>query len=143
MLTCPLRQVSLHLRGPLNLQQMAVYTLTSSISGRAIKADDDTLSKLEGHHPSVPPGGVGTPLSPMNEAGDSRFRRSLDTHSTEPSTFVTMARAPTKARLEPRQTPIRADWRRIASYTSAASAQATGLRFLANLGDPRKSGTFD
>ena len=36
-----------------------------------------------------------------------------------------------------------AAWERVAYYTSAAPAQATGLSFLANLGDPRKSGTFD
>jgi hypothetical protein len=36
-----------------------------------------------------------------------------------------------------------AAWDRVAYYTSVAPAQATGLSFLANLGDPRKSGTFD
>jgi hypothetical protein len=35
------------------------------------------------------------------------------------------------------------DWRRIAYYTSTAPAQATGFSFMANLGDPQKSGTFD
>lgn len=36
-----------------------------------------------------------------------------------------------------------ADWSRVAYYTSTAPAQATGLSFMANLGDPQKSGTFD
>jgi hypothetical protein len=36
-----------------------------------------------------------------------------------------------------------AGWNRVAYYTSAAPAEATGLSFLANLGDPRQSGTFD
>jgi hypothetical protein len=36
-----------------------------------------------------------------------------------------------------------ADWDRVAYYTSAAPAEATGFSFLANLGDPRQSGTFD
>jgi hypothetical protein len=36
-----------------------------------------------------------------------------------------------------------ADWNRVAYYTSTAPAQATGLTFMANLGDPRESGTFD
>jgi hypothetical protein len=31
----------------------------------------------------------------------------------------------------------------VAYYTSTAPAQATGLSFLANVGDPQKSGTFD
>ncbi|KAF2855473.1 hypothetical protein T440DRAFT_474885 [Plenodomus tracheiphilus IPT5] len=35
------------------------------------------------------------------------------------------------------------DWSRVAYYTSTAAAQATGFSFLANLGDPQKSGTFD
>jgi hypothetical protein len=39
-----------------------------------------------------------------------------------------------------RQAP---DWSRVAYYTSAAPAQATGLTFMANMGDPQKSGTFD
>jgi hypothetical protein len=50
-------------------------------------------------------------------------------HSTEPERDI-MRRAG-------------ADWSRVAYYTSAASAQATGLSFLANLGDPQLSGTFD
>jgi hypothetical protein len=36
-----------------------------------------------------------------------------------------------------------ADWDRVAYYTSTAPAQATGFSFLANLGDPSQSGTFD
>lgn len=36
-----------------------------------------------------------------------------------------------------------ADWSRVAYYTSATPAEATGFSFLANLGDPRQSGTFD
>lgn len=36
-----------------------------------------------------------------------------------------------------------AAWDRVAYYTSAAPAQATGFSFLANLGDPEESGTFD
>lgn len=36
-----------------------------------------------------------------------------------------------------------AAWSRVGYYTSAAPAQATGFSFLANLGDPQKSGTFD
>jgi hypothetical protein len=46
----------------------------------------------------------------------------------------------------PRQNFVRraaGDWNRVAYYTSASPAQATGLSFLANLGDPQKSGTFD
>jgi hypothetical protein len=35
------------------------------------------------------------------------------------------------------------NWSRVAYYASTAPAQATGLSFLANLGDPQKSGTFD
>jgi hypothetical protein len=34
-------------------------------------------------------------------------------------------------------------WERVAYYTSSAPAAATGFAFLANLGDPQKSGTFD
>ncbi|KAL5379813.1 hypothetical protein DPSP01_008283 [Paraphaeosphaeria sporulosa] len=34
-------------------------------------------------------------------------------------------------------------WSRVAYYTSAAPAAASGFAFLANLGDPQRSGTFD
>lgn len=34
-------------------------------------------------------------------------------------------------------------WNRVAYYTSSSPAEATGFAFLANLGDPQKSGTFD
>lgn len=34
-------------------------------------------------------------------------------------------------------------WIPVAYYTSTAPIQATGFAFLANLGDPQKSGTFD
>ena len=39
--------------------------------------------------------------------------------------------------------PRAAGWTRVGYYTSSSPAQATGLSFLANLGDPRESGTFD
>jgi hypothetical protein len=39
--------------------------------------------------------------------------------------------------------PRAAGWSRVGYYTSSSPAQATGLSFLANLGDPRESGTFD
>jgi hypothetical protein len=39
--------------------------------------------------------------------------------------------------------PRAAGWSRVGYYTSSSPAQATGLSFLANHGDPQKSGTFD
>lgn len=36
-----------------------------------------------------------------------------------------------------------AAWDRVAYYSSSAPAEATGFSFLANLGDPQQSGTFD
>jgi hypothetical protein len=71
----------------------------------------------------------------------------LTTKDRESQPEATLTFAPTYA-----STPITekgvvgkraAAWDRIAYYTSAAPAQATGFSFLANLGDPRKSGTFD
>jgi hypothetical protein len=54
--------------------------------------------------------------------------------------FSTPAPKTNKPPPSKRQSP---DWNRVAYYTSAAPAQATGLTFMANLGDPEKSGTFD
>ena len=56
-----------------------------------------------------------------------------------PTSTNTSTVATDKAELRKRA----AAWDRIAYYSSAAPAQATGFSFLANLGDPRKSGTFD
>lgn len=120
---------------------MAVYSLASSIYGRSI--EDDDVAGIAEDRLFVSPANAETRLSPTEQTGGSPVQQNLDARSTEATTFVTMARTHTKAKLEPRQTPLGADWRRVASYTSAASAQATGLRFLANLGDPQKSGTFD
>lgn len=53
----------------------------------------------------------------------------------------TQSSAPIKAKTKIRKRA--AAWERIAYYSSAAPAQATGLSFLANLGDPQQSGTFD
>lgn len=61
-----------------------------------------------------------------------------------PSTFVSVAR-----RLVPSSPPVAevtaaaVAWRRVAFYASSVPAQATGFAFLANLGDPLESGTFD
>jgi hypothetical protein len=101
-------EVSMHLRGPMNVSQLAVYQLPG---------DMHTLQKRN----TVP--------------------------------FYSRRRAANKRKpLQPTTTPKPkregmerdgADWSRVGYYTSTAPAQATGLSFLANLGDPQMSGTFD
>jgi hypothetical protein len=46
-------------------------------------------------------------------------------------------------KVDPEVVAAAAAWKRIAYYTSTSPAEATGFAFLANLGDDRKSGTFD
>lgn len=61
-----------------------------------------------------------------------------------PSTFVTIVKRSTQTLTSPQEvTATAAIWKRIAYYTSTAPPEATGFAFLANLGDDRKSGTFD
>jgi hypothetical protein len=87
--------------------------------------------------PSDDSGGMmTTQILPMKRNDQEPRGRSSETPSTmpiaqpsSPSDFVKKTALPT--------------WERIAYYTSAAPAAATGFAFLANLGDPQKSGTFD
>jgi hypothetical protein len=60
-----------------------------------------------------------------------------------PSTLITLTRPATSASASPLEARQGAAWRRVAYYTSAAPAEATGISFLANMGDPQRSGTFD
>jgi hypothetical protein len=135
------RQVSMHLRGPMNVSQLAVYQLPG---------DMQTLQKRN----TVPfynrrramekrKANTKKPLqdTALAELIDRRTPRPTSQSNEEPQRTLTTKQADTA----PGRRFVRraADWNRVAYYTSASPAAATGLSFLANLGDPRKSGTFD
>jgi hypothetical protein len=101
-------EVSMHLRGPMNVSQFAVYQLPG---------DMHTLQKRS------------TMPFYMHQRELNKREPIQPTTTPEPKREM-MDRAG-------------ADWSRVAYYTSTAPAQATGLSFLANLGDPQMSGTFD
>lgn len=94
---------------------------------------------------SLPPGERLCPCSDMQALSEATSMDSLlPQESPIPSTLATVIRrAQSETDSLPQATAAAAGWNRIASYTSAAPAQATGFVFLANLGDERKSGTFD
>ncbi|KAF2442521.1 hypothetical protein P171DRAFT_523321 [Karstenula rhodostoma CBS 690.94] len=85
-------------------------------------ADSDTIASK----PSPPPPVKRDELSPaVTGATQSAHPSSGPSHDND----IKVAAAST--------------WSRVAYYTSAAPAAASGFAFLANLGDPQKSGTFD
>jgi hypothetical protein len=113
----------MHLRGPMNVSQLAVYQLPS---------DMHTLRKRN--------------TVPFYNGRRALGRRDAYFTALEQSLPTTTSSSNNRKITTPEKNMGRragADWSRVAYYTSAAPAQATGLSFLANLGDPRESGTFD
>ncbi|KAL6711931.1 target of Sbf [Coniothyrium glycines] len=184
-------EVSMHLRGPMNISQLAVYQLPSEIHAsrrrsvvpfynrrraraRYIKSyteasANSSLLATQTWFPRFHPRASSTVSSLLTssaaaDAGapcpanlDDRpewnttydgpplpcisLPTSMATYSDKPlSTTPSHLNDPMKENTLVKRA---ADWTRVAHYTSAAPSQATGLTFMANLGDPRKSGTFD
>ncbi|KAH7087127.1 putative TOS1-like glycosyl hydrolase-domain-containing protein [Paraphoma chrysanthemicola] len=78
--------------------------------------------------------------SPNCTCRDTVALPTLTEHLPNPALTISPATTANKTNIARRAAP---DWSRVAYYTSTAPAQATGFSFLANLGDPQKSGTFD
>ncbi|ORY19425.1 putative TOS1-like glycosyl hydrolase-domain-containing protein [Clohesyomyces aquaticus] len=117
----------MHIRGPMNISQLAVYTPSGSIATRRNRrsalyrstvrdASSSELEHMQGHATNAQLNG---------DRENSAKKRSPNHYLGEGHLQAA------------------AGWGRIAYYTSTAPAEATGLAFLANLGDPRLSGTFD
>ncbi|KAF2736585.1 hypothetical protein EJ04DRAFT_521802 [Polyplosphaeria fusca] len=201
-LTPLLGELSMHLRGPMNISKIAIYTLSASASnvesersdilpersqrtGRQAqaaplgqllsrrRAQPSTTSRPSHYSASIEAnpqhfntrwfkksdsGICSTQLQPVtitetvylpetaceciaSTANENTTILATDPYSTgcptssEPTVSLAISRPTVAARA--------VGWNRIASYTSAAPAEATGIVFLANLGDERKSGTFD
>ena len=109
----------MHLRGPMNVSQLAVYQLPS---------DMHTLQKRN----TVPFYNRRRALK-EHEAGPTKQYPHRDPQHGETG----------RASGNNVVRQAAADWNQVAYYTSAAPAEATGISFLANFGDPRQSGTFD
>lgn len=123
---------------------------TTAASTTHLEASDlsPTISHVLSAHPDSPcPCATSTATSttsrPLVGFGTSLSTGGQDFLPT-PTTLVKIARRSTDTHTSAAQvTAAAASWIRNAYYTSTAPAQATGLAFLANLGDPQKSGTFD
>jgi len=133
----------------MNVSQLAVYLLPSEAHSiqkrttvpfynrrRAIDQRDcsDLVRNTTTHGPSKPD-------CPCNEENDSS---KIDPDYEDPNgqAFVSLKPSSVKPTV-PVAKRQSSDWSRVAYYTSNSPAKATGLIFLANLGDPSKSGTFD
>ncbi|KAF2468041.1 uncharacterized protein BDR25DRAFT_373607 [Lindgomyces ingoldianus] len=142
-LTPLIGELSMHLRGPMNVSQLAVYTLHSSTSTNRKRspalvnaAHDDSLGLFEDKSNMV-----------RYRADNGYKDDSASDSPPQPYITTSIMSTTTKPTLSLRQSPdvseAAAGWNRIAYYTSSSPAEATGLAFLANLGDPQLSGTFD
>ncbi|KAF2805976.1 uncharacterized protein BDZ99DRAFT_423363 [Mytilinidion resinicola] len=130
----------MHLRGPMNLTQLAVYTLPGTVSGKRSSSTDFSSSTTLFSASATTTRENSTPttfqsvFSTYATSTDSDSQSSVATTSTDPSSS-----------LQP-STVVKADagsWSRVAYYQSAASAQATGFAFLNNRGNDAVSGTWD
>jgi hypothetical protein len=178
----------MHIRGPMNVSQLAVYQLPSDMHTlqkrdsipfynrqAAKKREADlqartfnttkgcrpatvtttiTVTSCEPERPTnTPPSNtayIGPPLPCLPSASSTTLEASQAhsncTCNNSQSAVVALeqpAAAPTPAMAPAAAKRAAADWSQVAYYTSSAPAQATGFSFLANLGDPRNSGTFD
>ncbi|KAF9736232.1 hypothetical protein PMIN02_006794 [Paraphaeosphaeria minitans] len=108
--------------------------------------------------PPPPPPPPPAPASPADSASSSPCTDSTNESGSpsplspvkrdEPAPTVTDAPHPAEPSNGPShdndvKVAAASTWSRVAYYTSAAPAAASGFAFLANLGDPQKSGTFD
>ncbi|KAI4946771.1 hypothetical protein J4E91_006943 [Alternaria rosae] len=121
-------QVSMHLRGPMNVSQLAVYQLPDemhTMKKRTTVPFYNHRRSLEQPETTVATDATTRPTQSTSSGWFNLFNRNACT-TTASCTSTTAS-----------------DWGRIAYYTSTSPAQATGLSFMANLGDPQKSGTFD
>jgi hypothetical protein len=178
----------MHLRGPMNVSQLAVYQLPSDMHtlqkrnsvpfynrrmakkreadlqartyntttgcGPATVTTTVTVTSCKPCQPTnTPPPNttyIGPPLpclpsasSITSEASQAHLNCTCNNSQSAAVALEEPAAAPTPATAPAAAKRAAADWSRVAYYTSSAPAQATGFSFLANLGDPQKSGTFD
>lgn len=141
------------------LTSLAKRTHNTTVSCIPTTVTSTITATTECHSTNVPPATphtkhIGSPLSCLPTAsqalecicssnpGDDNA--GLDPVLQRPNgeAFATPTAEPVqdRSRMLKRQA---AGWNRVAYYTSSAPAEATGLSFMANLGDPDKSGTFD
>ena len=152
----------MHLRGPMNVSQLAVYQLPSEMHTlqkrntvpfynrlRALRQRDIFRSigtSSERRHSSSTHEAQILDKRTYNMTKSSNFLKFTSVQSSEEQHQIIATPTPTSnANMSHKRDNVQAvaDWSRVAYYTSAAPAQATGFSFLANLGDPQKSGTFD
>ncbi|KAF2800053.1 hypothetical protein K505DRAFT_293566 [Melanomma pulvis-pyrius CBS 109.77] len=138
-LTPLLGELSMHLRGPMNVSQLAVYVIADGqLSARTVPYGKKKGLKRQTYGSYLPPNVADCECSTVTTTSTVTNTDCGQSMSELP----TLPTCPCRSTHE--TTTTTADtWSRVAYYTSAAPAQATGFAFLANLGDPQKSGTFD
>ncbi|KAF2707669.1 hypothetical protein K504DRAFT_470057 [Pleomassaria siparia CBS 279.74] len=131
----------MHLRGPMNVSQIAVYTFPDVTA----YTDQDVGNDMHQGQTNEPQSSSEPPLPPMPlyRKCQTTFETRVANATASPTPFPDPE--PTMASTPEKDVSIAAasSWSRVAYYTSTAPAAATGIAFLANLGDPQKSGTFD
>ncbi len=121
----------MHLRGPLNVSQLAVYEILGEPDATRKKREVPFRNRQTASEPGrAQPAPDGTSFVPLWE-GCPETGSILDPN------------LPSADSIKSKRDTCGAIWTRTGYYNSIAPAQAMGLSFLANLGDPQKSGTFD
>lgn len=120
----------------MNISQLAVYQLPGEIHMMQRRNTVPFYNRRQALKKRERPIGVGISGGHPHLV-DTKNKQAQATPSTMtiPNTKVIYQRKRARA--------VSTAWSRVGHYKSAAPAQATGLSFLANLGDPQKSGTFD
>lgn len=155
----------MHLRGPMNVSQLAVYQLPGEMHTMQKRNTVPFFNRQQSLRKRNAQFKAQVPISEAHQHSlfDEQKRRN-STRAVLPTQNTTYAELDPTCQPTPASTSLEAslsaqgsnprgrrgvfrragsDWSRVAYYTSTAPAQATGFSFLANLGDPQKSGTFD
>ncbi|KAF1975340.1 hypothetical protein BU23DRAFT_503985 [Bimuria novae-zelandiae CBS 107.79] len=133
----------MHLRGPMNVSQLAVYKLPDMLTSKR-RSTDRGNARVDKHKKSA----TSANSSSSTAASATRPPAALPpivtttTATTTTTVTTTLETTPTEP-LKSSSVAAASVWSRVAYYTSTAPAAASGFAFLANLGDPQKSGTFD
>lgn len=148
--------LSVHIRGPINLKKFAVYTVSSGNSKRDVPCDEQVNLKRHLHHQHKRDVYVATtdvtvtvtegdsPATSAAAASSSPAALSIGAvnkvidayHSTDSAPSVSSASATASAG------PVASgDWSRVSNY-DASSGSADNVVFMNHKGDPSLSGTF-
>jgi len=152
----------MHIRGPMTIQQLAVYTLSFSDIQTKKRRDHQNRRQKRSILKEVRQESSGSSTASLGEfttvALDARNMMGRQDFNSTCISSTDIVTGCTQNSVSPTSTSDRrlrireeqsgavkagGDWQRVAYYTSSAPASASGFAFMANLGAEGCSGTFD